>query len=82
MTNNKQQSNVTILGSLIRARRKEMALTQAQLAELADVSVRYVHDLERGKPTVRLAQLLNVIETLGLRLIVARGAGALVASHE
>lgn len=53
------------LGDAIRAARKQLALTQPQLALAAGVGVRFVVELEAGKPTVRLAQVLRVIETLG-----------------
>lgn len=53
------------LGDAIRMARKQLALTQPQLALAAGVGVRFVVDLEAGKPTVRLAQVLRVIEALG-----------------
>lgn len=53
------------LGEKIRIARKQLALTQPQLALAAGVGVRFIVDLEAGKPTVRLEQVLRVIETLG-----------------
>jgi y4mF family transcriptional regulator len=53
------------LGDAIRTARKQLALTQPQLALAAGVGVRFVVELEAGKPTVRLAQVLRVIESLG-----------------
>ena len=53
------------LGDAIRAARKQLALTQPQLALAAGVGVRFIVDLEAGKPTVRLEQVLHVIEALG-----------------
>ncbi len=53
------------LGDTIRIARKQLALTQSQLALAAGVGVRFVVDLEAGKPTVRLEQVLRVIEALG-----------------
>ncbi len=54
--------------SALRARRKELRLSQQDLAELAGVSVRFIHDLEAGKPSVQLDRLLAVARTLGLEL--------------
>lgn len=51
------------------ARRKELRLTQQELADLAGVSPRFIHELENGKPTVRLDRLLAVANTLGLELV-------------
>lgn len=75
-------SDTMALADGLRRRRKSLGLTQKQLAELAGVSVRFVHDLERGKPTVRLAQLLEVLDALGLRLRLGPGLGPLVRFDE
>jgi HTH-type transcriptional regulator / antitoxin HipB len=53
------------LGEALRLARKHLGLTQPQLALAASVGVRFVVDLEAGKPTVRLEQVLRVIEALG-----------------
>ena len=39
--------------------------TQPQLALAAGVGVRFIVDLEAGKPTVRLASVMSVIDSLG-----------------
>lgn len=59
------------INAVVRARRKELGLTQAQLAELAGVSPRFVFDLEAGKPTVSLDRLLVVLKALGLKMNLA-----------
>lgn len=53
------------LGDAISTACKQLALTQPQLALAAGVGVRFVVELEAGKPTVRLAQVLRVIQALG-----------------
>lgn len=53
------------LGDRLRTARKHLALTQAQLALAAGVGVRFIVDLEAGKPTLRLAQVMRVIDALG-----------------
>jgi HTH-type transcriptional regulator/antitoxin HipB len=53
------------LGDLLRIARKQLGLTQPQLALAAGVGVRFIVDLEAGKPTVRLANVIRVIEALG-----------------
>jgi HTH-type transcriptional regulator / antitoxin HipB len=52
----------------VRARRKDLGLTQAEVAELAGVSERFVMELEQGKPTVRLDKLTAVLGAMGLTL--------------
>lgn len=58
----------TQLGRALRARRKQLHLTQRDLAELAEVSVRFLSDLEGGKPSVQLGKVMMVARTLGWRL--------------
>jgi y4mF family transcriptional regulator len=53
------------LGRVLRAARKQLGLTQPQLALAAGVGVRFIVDLEAGKPTLRLETVLRVIEALG-----------------
>ena len=53
------------LGDAVRQPRKALDLTQPQLALAAGVGVRFIVDLEAGKPTVRLANVLQVLQTLG-----------------
>ena len=53
------------LGDALRAARKQLALTQPQLALAAGVGVRFIVDLEAGKPTLRLENVLRVIDALG-----------------
>lgn len=57
-----------VLGRWVRNERKSQGLTQAQLAGLCGVGVRFVHDLERGKSSVHLGKTLDVLQTLGLNL--------------
>lgn len=53
------------LGEALRAARKQLGLTQPQLALAAGVGVRFIVDLEAGKATVRLENVLRVIDALG-----------------
>jgi transcriptional regulator, y4mF family len=58
------------LGTAIRKTRKALGLTQPQLALAAGVGVRFIVELEAGKPTVRLENVLRVVEALGGKLAV------------
>ncbi len=53
------------LGQALRAARKQLGLTQSQLALAAGCGLRFIVDLEAGKPTLRLETVLRVIEALG-----------------
>jgi HTH-type transcriptional regulator / antitoxin HipB len=61
----------------IRRRRLELGLRQDELAALANVSTRFVHTLEQGKPTLRLDKMLAVLGQLGLDLVVEPGTGVI-----
>ena len=57
--------NTKQLGDAVRAARKTLSLTQPKLAMASGVGVRFIVDLEAGKRTVRLENVLRVIEALG-----------------
>jgi DNA-binding XRE family transcriptional regulator len=64
----------TQLGWLVRERRKQASLTLKDAAGMAGVGVRFLSELERGKPTVRIGLALQVLQLFGLELHVhARG---------
>lgn len=56
------------LGQFVRSRRKANHLTQQQLGELAGVGTRFVSELERGKATVRVAEVNAVLRVFGKML--------------
>jgi y4mF family transcriptional regulator len=58
------------LGQAARSARKQLGLTQPQLALAAGVGVRFIVDLEAGKPTLRLENVLRVLHALGGRLSI------------
>lgn len=62
------------VAATVRARRLQLRLRQAELADLAGVSERFVYALERGKQTVHLDKVLSVLNALGLHLEIHRGA--------
>ena len=57
-------------GLVIRERRRDLSLTQEDLADLAQVSERLVRSIEAGKQTVQLDKLSRVLSALGLELAV------------
>jgi y4mF family transcriptional regulator len=58
------------IGAVVRRTRLVQGLRQDQLAAAAGVGIRFVVELERGKPTVRLAKVLAVLHALGCRVDV------------
>lgn len=63
------------LGKLVRRVRTEQELLQNDLAGLAGTGNRFIVDLERGKPTLQLQKVLDVLDLLGLEVIVRRKGG-------
>lgn len=60
------------LGAMVRAVRLEAGIDQARAAGLAGVGTRFLGDVERGKTTLRLGLVLQVLERLGLELTISR----------
>lgn len=70
---NDRASALLDLAEAVRARRRQLGLTQQETAELAGVATRTVHAVEAGKPTLRLDALLAVLTAVGLQLRLERG---------
>lgn len=60
------------IGEVIRTERKAQGLRQDELAAASGVGLRFIVELERGKPTVQLGKVLAVLAALGCRLDIAR----------
>ena len=57
----------------VRARRKELDITQAELAMTSGTGVRLIGDLESGKESCHLGKVLLVLKTLGLGWTIDEG---------
>lgn len=53
-------------GSRLRARRRELRLSQAEVADSIGVNRRVIGELENGKPTVRLEIAIDAARAVGL----------------
>jgi len=56
------------LGKIIQLRRKELKITQADLALISEVSTKQLSNIERGKVSTTIDMLSKLCETLGLRI--------------
>ena len=63
-------SDVKELGILVRQRRKKAGLTLKDAAGMAGVGIRFLSELERGKPTLQIGMAIQVIQLFGLELHV------------
>lgn len=68
MTPSTQIHTAADIGAAVRKKRKSDGLTLAEVAGLTNVGMRFLSELENGKPTVRLDKLLRVVSALGLQL--------------
>lgn len=55
----------TSIAAFIKERRKIFNLTQIDLAEKSGVGLRFVRELEQGKPTLRLDKVNQVLALFG-----------------
>ncbi|PID95610.1 MAG: transcriptional regulator [Bacteroidetes bacterium] len=53
-------------GEILREKRKELKLTQMQLAEKTGLKRTYISRIEQGKTDIQLSSLLRISEALGL----------------
>jgi y4mF family transcriptional regulator len=56
------------VGVLIRQTRKNLGVTQKDLALTSGTGLRFVIDLEKGKETCEIGKALTVLQTLGIKL--------------
>ncbi len=56
------------LGAVIRDRRRQLGLDQAELAERIGVSRQWVVGIERGRARAELGLVLRTLDSLGVRL--------------
>ena len=56
----------------IRQLRKKAGLTQVELAQRVGVGLRFIRELERGKPTVRMDKVAQVLEFFGYHIEAVR----------
>ncbi len=56
------------IGEVIRKTRRRMRVTQKELALTSGTGLRFIIDLEKGKPSCQLGKVLTVLHTLGINL--------------
>ena len=55
-------------GNIIKERRKELSITQRELAALAGIGINTLTKIERGEANPSLNIILRVLDTLGLEM--------------
>lgn len=58
--------NLGAIGKRIQNRRKQLGYTQEQLADMMNVSIQMVSNLERGNKAIRIENLIRLSEILNI----------------
>ena len=56
------------LGEIVKYHRKKARLSQKSLAEIAGVGKTVIFDIEKGKETVQLKSIINVLNALNISI--------------
>jgi y4mF family transcriptional regulator len=56
------------VGKIVRASRKQLGVTQKNLALTSGTGLRFVIDLEKGKETCQIGKVLTVLQTMGIQI--------------
>ena len=62
--------DISAIGAKIRSIRRAQGVSQETLAGLAGTGQRYISELERGKETARIREMLKVLDALGAGLYI------------
>jgi y4mF family transcriptional regulator len=63
------------IGELVKSTRKNMGVTQKELAMTSGTGLRFIIEMEKGKPTCQLGKVLTVLHTLGIKIEVIPPTG-------
>lgn len=58
------EADLKEIGKRIQQRRKQQGLTQEQLAEMMNVSIQMISNLERGNKSIRIENLIRLCQLL------------------
>lgn len=54
------------VAKIVRRTRKSQKISQTVLSQASNVGLRFVGDIERGKPTIQFDKLMAVLTSLGI----------------
>ena len=73
--------NTIELGRVAREQRKRLSLIQLDIAGMANTGNRFIVELEQGKPTVQLQKVLDILDLLGLEMVIRHKAPGAVRQN-
>ena len=59
-------NSMTDVAAMVQRERKRQGATQITLSQMANVGVRFLRDVEDGKPSVHFDKLLRILVVLGI----------------
>ena len=65
MSNNSYIFSVLPINEFVKKKRKELKLTQKELADKAGVGLRFIRELEKAKPTLQINKVNQVLMLFG-----------------
>jgi len=66
------------IGEIIKKERVKLKLTQLELADFSGCGLTFINQLERGKTTVRLDKVLQVLKALGISVALSKGKNSVL----
>lgn len=66
---------ISDIGRMVRRKRKAFGLTQAEAAGMCNVGVRFLSELENGKPTLQIGKVFHVLASFGLEVTLTERTG-------
>ena len=54
------------IAGIVRRERKRQGATQVELSQVANVGIRFLRDVEDGKPSVHFDKLMRILSVLGI----------------
>lgn len=66
--NNEPVKDTLEVGSILRQKRKSQGLTLEQVAQHCGLSMRFISEVERGKPTAEFGKVIFLLSAVGVDL--------------
>ena len=61
-----KMTSMAEIADIVRRERKRQGATQVELSQVANVGIRFLRDVEDGKPSVHFDKLMRVLSVLGI----------------
>jgi y4mF family transcriptional regulator len=72
--------NAADIGKYLKQTRKEIGLTQAEVALMSGVGLSFIHNLEHGKKAIQFDSLMKVVSRLDCKLTIGPKDGVNIIS--